>query len=225
MSGDALRTSRWTGYSGLPPVGRLALSSADPTSWRFVRQDSGLWGALHWGVLTSRNMPAFLGLLEPAPAKALGTPRHMADHRRMVEAVAELREAADWRARAYSQADGAAASGAGQVIAMADHSFEQSGVPDHAVEAEGGGAEQLLAVNAAACREYAAVAAKAPPAPEHCPAWRGMAVGPLRCSWGSAQEGTALAAYLGYLDSSPAGRVDGRRAMLREIGCGPKIPS
>eukprot|EP01052_Picozoa_sp_SAG31_P023007 SAG31_NODE_1863_length_7037_cov_2.325742_2_plen_444_part_00 len=211
VSGDALRTGRWPDYIGLPPVESLLLSSQRPAEWRFIRQDSLLWSTLHWGVLTSRNLPAFLGLLEPAAAKTLGMGRHMVNHNRMVEAVEELRAAAEWRA-AHEAQPGCPATAA--------FAFEQAGVPDSDATSD---ATKVAAAkaNRAACQAFAASAVKKPAPVHQYRAWRGQSVSPLRTSWGSVHEGTALACYLGHLNSGSVAAIrppSQRLALLREVG-------
>uniref|UniRef100_A0A061RGQ2 Uncharacterized protein n=1 Tax=Tetraselmis sp. GSL018 TaxID=582737 RepID=A0A061RGQ2_9CHLO len=43
-------------------------------SYKYVRQDSTLWHALHVDVLTTRHIASALGLHEPKAAKRIGLP-------------------------------------------------------------------------------------------------------------------------------------------------------
>jgi hypothetical protein len=56
-----------------------------------------LWSRLHNGVLTSRNMPDFLGLHEPRAGAFLDLPKSRISHTGMLQAIRELRAARLWR--------------------------------------------------------------------------------------------------------------------------------
>jgi len=63
-----------------------------------LRQESPLWSRLHNGVLTSRNMPDFLGLHEPKAAALLDLPKASISHAAMLQAIREMRAATTWKA-------------------------------------------------------------------------------------------------------------------------------
>jgi hypothetical protein len=48
-------------FWGLPHPSRLRFASRAPETWAQLRQESELWSRLHRGVLTSRNLPGYLG--------------------------------------------------------------------------------------------------------------------------------------------------------------------
>lgn len=81
----------------LPPPELLNYAPDQPHTWRMLRQECRLWSHLHNGVLTSRNMPGFLGLHEPRAAAFLRLPKSSISHASMVQAIRELRAAQLWR--------------------------------------------------------------------------------------------------------------------------------
>ena len=85
---DELRGS--PGFLALPPPSDVVLS--DPACYRFVRQDTSLWDALHSGTLTTSCFAGLLGVREPKAAKSLGVPRHLVNHGAMERAQARLLE-------------------------------------------------------------------------------------------------------------------------------------
>lgn len=76
-------------FEALPPVDQVAL--VDPQCYRFVRQDSALWRALHAGVLTSGTLNGALGFNEPTGVARLGLPRNFISHRPLLCAYENLR--------------------------------------------------------------------------------------------------------------------------------------
>ena len=85
---DELRGS--PGFLALPPPSDVVLSH--PRCYRFVRQDTSLWDALHSGTLTTSCFAGLLGVREPKAARTLGVPRHLVNHGAMQGAHARLLE-------------------------------------------------------------------------------------------------------------------------------------
>ncbi|KAK9797824.1 hypothetical protein WJX73_003099 [Symbiochloris irregularis] len=78
-----------TDFQALPPVQELRL--AGPEDYRYVRQDSDLWDALHAGVCTTSCLNGALGFFEPQAAKVLHLPRGYASHSPAMSAYHRLR--------------------------------------------------------------------------------------------------------------------------------------
>ena len=229
VSTEQLRSAAYPEFWGLPPPNTLKFSPRAPATWRHLRQDSYLWQALHRGILTSRNTPAFLGLLEPKAAKFVGAHARVGAQRHVVE---ELREAAEWRTE--QRAAGESSGAGGEVcMGMADAVWAQLGLPDTAAtEAE------LLRANREQCDTYvrqmlAQARAQAQEGTEEEEEQAGRewhqrgGVSSLRMSFGTIQEGTALAAYLSHLtqkcndDRTPQTQQVAAAAaapVLREVG-------
>ena len=83
-------------YLPLPPPELLNFAPDQPQTWRMLRQECQLWSRLHNGVLTSRNMPDFLGLHEPKAGAFLDLPKSTISHTGMLQAIRELRAARLW---------------------------------------------------------------------------------------------------------------------------------
>eukprot|EP00899_Mesostigma_viride_P022999 jgi/Mesvir1/3884/Mv19836-RA.1 len=75
-------------YFALPPVEQMALGH--PSSYRFVRQDTHMWDALHQGRLTCSKLAASLGFYEPMASKALRLPKSWVSHAPLVSAYYHL---------------------------------------------------------------------------------------------------------------------------------------
>ncbi|KAK9847291.1 hypothetical protein WJX84_002718 [Apatococcus fuscideae] len=65
-------------FGALPSVWDVSL--VNPTSYRYVRQDTDLWDALHQGIVTGGRLNNVLGFYEPLAGKMLGVPRSRISH-------------------------------------------------------------------------------------------------------------------------------------------------
>ncbi|KAK9850983.1 hypothetical protein WJX84_009134 [Apatococcus fuscideae] len=77
-------------FGALPPVWDIPLVSSK--AYRYVRQDSDLWDALHQGILTTGRLNNALGFYEPMAGKMLGVPRTRISHQALLSIYYHLQD-------------------------------------------------------------------------------------------------------------------------------------
>ncbi|KAK9843298.1 hypothetical protein WJX74_010027 [Apatococcus lobatus] len=78
-------------FGALPSVWDVSL--VNPTSYRYVRQDTDLWDALHQGIVTGGRLNNVLGFYEPLAGKMLGVPRSRISHQPLLSMYYHLQDA------------------------------------------------------------------------------------------------------------------------------------
>ncbi len=169
---------------------------------RHVRQDSGLWSALHQGVLTTGTLNAALGLYEPFAAQVLGIPKGFVGHGRLLAAYQNLLLAE------YVPAPAAAAAGPSSEGNSQPNSLQAAARPEGNEQLQatqpvtagpadlpaarrpgrrprGGG--RALAARAAAQREAEAAEKLARHRDSVCVRKAAEGISAVRCKWGSEQ--------------------------------------
>ena len=216
------------GGRGGPPFqgGHLLHFAPDqPSTWRLLRQESPLWQRLHSGILTSRNMPDFLGLHEPKAVALLDLPRNSASHAGMVSAIRDLRAAREW----YEEQVKTTIKGSPPLVAahgMASAVFCELQMEHPASPppiGPGLDAAAVAAANTAECIGFArGNIPEAGADMEGMARWEGAknaGISRLRMAWGNAHEATALAAYLTHSNSmAESAKRGGSITLLQETG-------
>ncbi|CAL5218524.1 g212 [Coccomyxa viridis] len=201
VSIDQLRSH--PSYAALP----AAPPPLHPSTYRYVRQESPLWSALHNGVLTSSTLNGALGFYEPGAVQRLGLPKHFVRHGALLAAYSNLlqpeyvppsqsiaplastqggpRQAADPNSNSSSS------SGGSKTLAQVWQDAATTGTP---------GAQPSSAVRSSATKKKGKGApskgfhsSSAGPIEDEQASHRlRTCIGSIRCKWGSVQEATAL---------------------------------
>ena len=168
-----------------------------------MRQDSGLWSALHQGVLTTGMLNAALGLYEPFAAEFLGIPRGFTGHGRLLAAYQNLLSAEYVLLPAAASAgpgtDGISQVSSKQKAAVRPQEDDQlladRSLTEEAADAPGSTGSgrrrrsrgKALAARAAAQRQAEAAEKLARHRDSVCVQKAAEGISAVRCKWGSEQ--------------------------------------
>ncbi|XP_004343918.1 hypothetical protein CAOG_07194 [Capsaspora owczarzaki ATCC 30864] len=179
----------------LPPPDRLASVGPALQDYRFVRQDTELWKALHHGVVTSSGIATMAGLRERQAVGLLGLAKHYVKHDAIREIVQSLREARLHDSDLHHQQEDA--------IAVALRAMHLSGSPKNP-QASPTNDHVLTAYNSPSTKELGSKIHVGESLP-HRPVASALSEFPdataARLRWGSAQEPSSV---LSLLDIFPA---------------------